>query len=110
MKAPDLTTFEALIVCRILRWGNGGCFESNATLGEELKMDSRTVRRLVGKLIRKEWLTALYETKYRRILYVHPKRLTAGPLFENVGAATMVKMLAAKMSSKPVKSSVKSLL
>jgi len=77
MENPELSNSEAQIVCRVLRWRESGCFESNATIGKQLKMNPRTVRRLVKELVCKEWLAALYPTKYRRLLFVDPKRLVA---------------------------------
>lgn len=97
MAAPDLSNKEAQIVCRVLRWGEGGCFESNATLGRQLKMDPRTVRRLVKELVKKEWLAVLYPRRQQRLIFVDPRRLTAGPLFERIGAATMKRIVAEKM-------------
>lgn len=97
MEAPDLTNSDAQIVCRVLRWGEGGCFESNATIGRRLKMDPRTVRRLIKGLKMKQWLAVLHETKNRRIIFVDPQRLTAGPLFREIGAAAAKKILTMKM-------------
>ncbi|MFZ0035237.1 MAG: hypothetical protein WAK60_09670 [Sedimentisphaerales bacterium] len=75
MDNPELSNSEAQIVCRVLRGCEGGCFESNATIGRQLKMDPRTVRRLIKKLSLKEWLTVHYPDKYHRTISVDPKRL-----------------------------------
>lgn len=94
MEDPDLTGTEALVVCRVLRWREGGCFESNTTLGRKLKLDPRTVQRTVKRLVKREWLAVCYFSKRNRIIYVNPKRLAAGPLFERIGIEVMKKMVA----------------
>ncbi len=90
----ELSNSEAQMICRVLRWGERGCFESNATIGRRLKMNPRTVRRLIKTLIRKEWLAVLYQTKHKRLIFVDPKRLTAGPLFEELGEKVRKKISA----------------
>jgi len=94
MADRELTHSEALIVCRILRWGKNGCWESNAKIGKALKMDSRTVQRTVKSLVVKEWLWVFYPKKQVREIHVEEKRLAAGPLFRQIGTATMKKKVA----------------
>ena len=60
-------------------------------------MNSRTVRRLIKSLVQKEWLAVLYPRRHQRLIYVDPKRLTAGPLFEKLGVEVMKKIAAESM-------------
>lgn len=97
MADPELTQSEALIVCRVLRWGENGCWESNSTIARGLKMTPRGVRKIIKRLVHKEWLAPLYPTKRKRILLIDPQRLTAGPLFQKIGVAVMKKLVAESM-------------
>ena len=98
MAEPDLTHYEALIVCRVLRWGKNGCWESNAKLGKALKMDPRTIQRTVKSLVIKEWLWVFYPKRHIREMHIEEKRLAAGPLFREIGVATMKKKIVTAQS------------
>lgn len=88
MARSDLTQLEKLIVCRVIRWGNNGCWESTATLARVLGANPRSIQRAVKRLARpktkggKDWLIVCYETAQRRRIYISPVRLSAGCLFE----------------------------
>jgi hypothetical protein len=97
MEKDDLSRTEALVVCRVLRWGGNGCWESNATIAKGLKLTTRGVREIIKRLVRKEWLAPLYPSKRKRILFIDPKQLTAGPLFQKIGVAVMKKLVAESM-------------
>lgn len=77
----DLTLLEKLIICKVLRYGNNGCYESYRSMARKFGVDHSNLTKAVKSLIRKEWLCVFYESKYKRILYVVPDRLSAGPLF-----------------------------
>jgi len=108
MEDKELTQNQALIICRVLRWKDGGCYESNSQIAKCLKMDARTVQRNIKILVKKkQWLAVLYPTRRLRIIYVDPKRLTAGPLFRAMGTSIIKKMTAYNLTEgcgKPVKS------
>jgi len=50
----ELSLPEALVLCRVKRWGNGGCTESNETLSRVLKLSVPTVKRAIKTLLKKE--------------------------------------------------------
>lgn len=77
----NLTLLEKLIICKVLRYGKNGCYESYRSIARKFGIDHSNLTKAVKSLIRKEWLCVLYESKYKRILYVVPDRLSAGPLF-----------------------------
>jgi len=81
----ELSQPEALVFSRVLMWGDRGCFESAATMAKKLKMTPRSVQRIIKRLVHREWLAVLPESKHRRTIYADPKRLTAGPLFRGLG-------------------------
>ncbi len=81
MVQDDLDLHEKLVLCRVLKYKDGGCFESNARIAKFLSMHARTVQRVIKRLIRKQWVMALRETSQKRILFVDPEKLLAGPLF-----------------------------
>lgn len=81
MVRKDLDLFEKLIICRVLKYKDGGCFESNARIAKFLSMHTRTVQRVAKRLVQKDWLAPLYESAQRRILFVNPEKLLPGPLF-----------------------------
>ena len=99
MEDKGLSQNQALIVCRVLRWRDGGCYESNASLAKALKMDARTVQRNIKELVRKEWLVVFYPNKKSRNIFVDPQRLTAGPLFRQIGTAVIKKLTAYKLKA-----------
>jgi len=81
MLGIGFTLSEVLVFCRILAYPSG-CFLSNAQLAAWLHLHIRHVRRILETLIRRGWVTALYETRQRRILYATPKEFSPGPLFD----------------------------
>lgn len=81
MLGIGFTFSEVLVFCRILAYPNG-CFLSNAQLAAWLHLHIRHVRRILRTLVQKGWITCLYETKQRRILYATPKESSPGPLFD----------------------------
>ena len=81
MVRKDLDLHEKLVLCRVLKYKDGGCFESNARIAIFLSMHARTVQRVVKRLVRKQWVMALYDTAQKRTLFVDPEKLLAGPLF-----------------------------
>lgn len=83
-RRTDLTLLEKIIICKVLRYGNNGCYESYANLAKDFAVDRRNLIRTVKGLIKKDWLAVLYESKNRRILYIVPERLSPGPLFNRV--------------------------
>lgn len=95
---------EAAIICRVLRWGKGGCYESNARLGRKLNMHPRTIQRLIKGLVNKEWLALLYPQPQHRVMYVNPRRLTPGPLFDI--AVSKIKAYGTTPQVKNIKSAI----
>lgn len=89
MERNDLTVAEKLVICRVLRWREGGCFESNRTIGRKTGLHPRTVQKVVKKLVHRQWLAHLPLTKRSRQIWVDPSRMTAGPLFEKIGTAAI---------------------
>jgi len=81
----DLTLLEKLIICKVLRYGKKGCYESYRSMSRNFGVDHSNLTKAVKGLIAKDWLCVLYESKYRRIFYVIPERLSAGPLFDLPG-------------------------
>jgi len=77
----ELSLLEKMIICRVLRFGDKGCFESNRSMARNLGVNHSNITRAIKRLIKKDWLMTLPETKYKRLLYVVPDRLKAGPLF-----------------------------
>ena len=88
----ELSQTDALVFTRVLMWGERGCFESSATIAKRLKMTPRSVQRIIKGLVHKEWLAVLPLTKYKRIIYPDPRRLTAGPLFRGLGITITQKL------------------
>lgn len=84
----DLSLLEKLVICKVLRYGNKGCYESYRSMARKFGVDHSNLTKAVKGLIAKDWLCVLYESKYRRILYVVPERLSAGPLFDLPGVNT----------------------
>lgn len=84
-KEPDLSLLEKILICNVLRFQKNGCYESYRTMGRKFGVAHSYIIKAVKSLIAKEWLCVLYEGKYKRILYVVPERLKAGPLFEQGG-------------------------
>jgi len=78
---PDLSHFEAILICYILKYPNG-CFESSNHIAKHLNSAPRVIKRYIKTLIAKGWVTCLYESNHRRILYATPKYPGPGPLFE----------------------------
>lgn len=66
-RRTDLTAFEKLLIAKIQRYKKG-CFMGSKTLANSLGTDARHVQRTIAKLIRREWVIVLYETRYRRLL------------------------------------------
>jgi len=81
MVRKDLDLHEKLVLCRVLKYKDGGCFESNARIATFLSMHTRTVQRVIKRLVRKQWVAALYDTYQKRTLFVDPEKLLVGPLF-----------------------------
>jgi len=81
LQRPELSRLEAILVCYILHYPNG-CFESSNHIAESLSSDPRMIKRSIKALIAKGWVTCLYESNHRRILYATPKYPGPGPLFE----------------------------
>ena len=77
----DLTILEKVLISKVLRFADNGCYESSANLAKDFGLDRRTVQRSVKDLIQKEWLIVFYERKPKRTLYIAPDKLKAGPLF-----------------------------
>ena len=77
----NLSLLEKLIICKVLRYGKNGCYESYRSMARKFGVDHSNLTKAVKGLIRKDWLCVLYESKNKRILYVVPDRLSAGPLF-----------------------------
>jgi len=84
----DLTLLEKLIICKVLRYGKNGCYESYRSMARKFGVDHSNLTKAVKNLIRKDWLCVLYESKYKRTFYVVPERLSAGPLFNLDGVNT----------------------
>lgn len=78
----DLSLLEKLIICRVLRFGEGGCFESYSTMAKAFHVDRSNLIKNIKSLVKKQWLAPLYETKYVRVLWVDPDRFSVGPLFD----------------------------
>ena len=87
--SEELTLLEAALVCRVLRWGENGCYESSRTLARLFKSDPRTIQRTVKRLVQDEWLAALYPDPWHRVLFINPSRLNPGPLFDLRHDATL---------------------
>jgi hypothetical protein len=81
----ELSLLEKMIICNVLRFQKKGCYESYRTIGRKFGVTHSYIIKAVKSLIGKEWLCVLYEGKYKRILYVVPERLKAGPLWEQHG-------------------------
>ena len=82
----ELDLHEKLIVCRVLRWKEAGCFESNNTLSKALSMHRRTIQRVIKRLVRLGWVGCLYDPTPRdRTMWINPEKLIDGPLFVNCG-------------------------
>lgn len=82
----DLSLLEKLIVCRVLRYGRGGCYESYASIARAFHVDRRQLIRTIKNLVQKQWLAVLSREKNGRVFYreywVNPDRFSAGPLFD----------------------------
>lgn len=78
---PELSHFEAILVCYVLHFPKG-CFESSNHIAKHLNTAPRVIKRYTKVLIQKGWLSCLYESNHRRILYATPKYPHPGPLFE----------------------------
>ena len=83
LAVPELTLLEAVILCRVRRWGAQGCFESNKTLAGLFKTHPRTIQRTILGLKKRGWLAIYYLTKQQRIMYFSYPEQSFGPLFEN---------------------------
>jgi hypothetical protein len=81
----ELSLIEKILICNVLRYGKNGCYESYRSMGRKFGVAHSYIIKAVKSLIGKEWLCVLYEGKYKRILYVVPERLKAGPLWEQSG-------------------------
>lgn len=87
-KRHDLSLLEKLIVCRVLRYGDGGCFESYSNISKAFHIDRSNLIKNIQALKRKQWLAVLYEPKNRRVIWVNPDKFresdegSPGPLFE----------------------------
>lgn len=82
----DLSLLEKLIICRVLRYGEGGCFESYSTIAKAFHVDRRQLIRTIQSLVKKQWLAVLTREKNGRVFYreywVNPDMFSAGPLFD----------------------------
>lgn len=85
---PELSRFEALLVCEIMRWPEG-CFKSAQSLASLLGSNKRHIQRTLKSLRKRGWVTILPDTskKQLRILYATPKETPLGELFEYVQKA-----------------------
>ena len=77
----DLTMLEGLIIGEVYRFGANGCHETSATLAKKFHVHRSSVIRAIKKLIRKEWIAAVWPVRDQRILFINSEKLTAGPLF-----------------------------
>lgn len=82
----DLSLLEKLIVCRVLRYGEGGCYESYANIAKAFHVDRRQLIRTIQSLVQRQWLAVLEREKDGRVVYreywVNPDMFSAGPLFD----------------------------
>jgi len=90
MESEELTHSEGLVVCRVLKYKENGCYESSSNIGKALKMDIRTAQRNINALCEKGWLVRCRITKKYRYLFVHPSKLKAGPLYDYVKVGTEI--------------------
>jgi len=82
LRHPELSRFEALLVCEIMRWPEG-CYKSSQRLADLLGTDKRYINRCLKSLRKRGWVTILPDKeKQLRILYATPKEPPLGPLFE----------------------------
>jgi DNA replication protein DnaD len=88
LRHPELSRFEALLVCEIMRWPEG-CYKSSQRLADLLRTDKRYINRTIKSLRKRGWVTILPDTsnKQLRILYATPKEPPLGPLFEYIQKA-----------------------
>ena len=102
MEDEKLTTAQSLIVCRVLKYGANGCYESSSNIGKALKLDLRTVQRNIVVLSDKDredgqWLIKLKVSRWR-FLFPHPNKLIAGPLWREMGVKIIKKITAYNMA------------
>lgn len=99
LRHPELTRFEALLVCEVMRWPNG-CYKSSQSLADLLRSDQRTIRRTIKSLCKRQWLAILREGKNKRMLWATPKEPPIGPLFDyqQKAARAMIEQVANKLS------------
>jgi hypothetical protein len=82
LRHPELTRFEALIICEVMRWPSG-CHKSSASIAKLFKSDTRTIQRIIKSLRLRQWLAILPDRKSQeRTLFATPKEPPLGPLFE----------------------------
>ena len=105
LRHPDLSRFEALLVCEIMRWPEG-CYKSAQNLANLLGTDKRYIQRTIKSLRKRGWVTILPEIKDKqlRILYATPKEPPIGPLFEYIQKSESAR---AEKQKKAVKDLVK---
>lgn len=82
LRHPDLTRFEALLVCEVLRWPNG-CHKSADSLARLLRSNKRWIQRTIKSLEKREWLAVLQDGQLR-LLYATPRDPPIGELFAHL--------------------------
>lgn len=82
----DLSLLEKLVICRVLRYGVGGCYESYTNIAKAFHVDRRQLIRTIQSLVQKQWLAVLPRENKGRVFYreywVNPEKFSAGPLFD----------------------------
>lgn len=82
----DLSLLEKIIVCKVLRFGEGGCYESYANIAKDFHIDRRQLIRTFQSLVSRQWLAVLERERNGRVVYreywVNPDMFSAGPLFD----------------------------
>lgn len=102
-KRKDLTLMEKILICRILRWGDSGCWEKYSTIARFYGVNRCTVIRAIKSLVDKEWLLPPLPDGRIRILYINPEKLTPGPLFPPEEALQNATKSAAKCNKSAAK-------
>lgn len=105
LRHPELSRFEAMLVCEIMRWP-AGCYKSAQSLADLLQSNKRHIQRTLKSLRKRGWVTILPDTnnKHLRILYATPKEPPLGPLFEYTQKAESAR---AEKRQKEVKALIK---